>query len=1100
MKRLTLNFLLVVCAPLVSIAADDSEAPGFNESTFAGLEMRSIGPAMMSGRIADIAIDPNDPSTWYVGVGSGGVWKTDNGGTTWATIFDDQDSYSIGSITIDPNHADTIWVGTGENVSGRHVAYGSGVFRSRDGGTTWENMGLPASEHIGMIRVDPRDSNVVYVAAQGPLWSGGGERGLYKSTNGGQTWNKLLGDGLGNTENDDQYTGVSEVHLDPRNPDVVYAISWQRIRSVAALIDGGPGSGIHKSTDGGATWRELSEGLPKEDFGKVGFAISPQQPDVVYATIELAHKKGGFYRSENGGESWKKRNDYLSGGTGPHYYQEIFADPHTFDRIYQMDVRLHVTHDGGTTFVTMASETKHVDHHALAFHPTDADYLLVGNDGGVYESLDLGTTWRYMANMPISQFYKVAVDYDLPFYNVYGGTQDNSSLGGPHRTDNNVGIRNSDWYLTLGADGHQSAADPTNPNIIYANWQEGNLTRYDRATGESVYIRPQPAEDEIEERFNWDAPILISPHNPETLYFASYRVWRSDNRGDSWRTISSDLTRDEDRLQAPMMGRRWSVDSNWDVSAMSQYNTITSLSESPLVEGLIYAGTDDGLVQISEDSGATWREVDSLPGVPDRFFVNDIKADLHDADSVYVVVDDHKSGDYAPYILKSQNRGRTWRSISSNIPDRHLLWRVVQDHVNPELLFAATEFGVFFTVDSGGSWTKLSGGVPNIAFRDLAIQTRENDLVGATFGRSFYVLDDYSPLRDVTAEALSSGSILFPVRRTHWYVPKRPHSCTTPGCVDSQGDAYFVAPNPPFGAVFTYYLAEERKSSKARRGAIEKELAEANEDVNFPDWDSLDAEALEDEAAIVFVVADEDGTVIRQIEAPAGAGFQRVNWDLRFPAVDPWVPEDERNPNRSPVGVLAAPGTYRVSMHERIDGQLNDLNQQQSFEVVSIRAPTLPGGTQAQRIAFQAQVSEIRRAVGGTLKSLEETLAEIGAIKDTLQHSTANMSLYSDALSIERGIIGQRDRLSGNQTRGEFSVNRPVSINSRLSHAAYNPNTSAHAPTETQRNSLRIAQDIYAEISQELTRLVDVEYAALRRSLDDAGVPWTPGRGIVRPN
>jgi len=1100
MKRLTLYFLLAAGIPLVSFAADDDEAPGFNESTFSGLEMRSIGPAMMSGRIADIAIDPTDSSTWYVGVGSGGVWKTENGGTTWTTIFDDQDSYSIGSITIDPNQSSTIWVGTGENVSGRHVAFGSGVFRSRDGGTTWQNMGLTESEHIGMIRVDPRDSNVIYVAAQGPLWSGGGERGLYKSTDGGETWNKLLGDGLGNTVLDNQYTGVSEVHLDPRNPDVVYAISWQRIRSVAALMDGGPGSGIHKSTDGGATWRELTEGLPNEDLGKVGFAISPQQPDVVYATIELAHKKGGFYRSENGGESWEKRNDYLSGGTGPHYYQEIFADPHKFDRVYQMDVRLHVTHDGGENFVTMASETKHVDHHALAFHPTDPDYLLVGNDGGVYESLDLGKTWRYMANMPISQFYKVAVDYDVPFYNIYGGTQDNSSLGGPHRTDNNVGIRNSDWYLTLGADGHQSAADPTNPNIIYANWQEGNLTRYDRATGESVYIRPQPAADEVEERFNWDAPILISPHNPETLYFASYRVWRSDNRGDSWRTISNDLTRDEDRLQAPLMGRTWSVDSNWDVSAMSQYNTITSLSESPLVEGLIYAGTDDGLVQISEDGGANWREVDSLPGVPDRFFVNDIKADLHDADSVYVVVDDHKTGDFAPYILKSENRGRSWRSIASNIPDRHLLWRVVQDHVNPELLFAATEFGVFFTINGGGNWTKLSGGVPNIAFRDLAIQTRENDLVGATFGRSFYVLDDYSALRDISDETLSSGSTLFPVRRAHWYVPKRPHSCTTPGCVDSQGDAYFVSPNPPFGAVFTYYLAETRKSSQARRSESEKDSVLANEDVRFPDWDSLNAEALEDDAAIVFIVSDSAGNVVRQIEAPATAGFQRVNWDLRFPAIDPWVPENERNPNRRPVGVLAAPGTYSVSMHERIDGQINDLGQQQTFEVESIREPTLPGGTQAQRIAFQAQVSEMRRAVSGTLKSLDESLSAIAAIKDTLQQSTANMQLYADALAIEKGIIGQRDRLSGNQTKGEFAVNRPVPVNSRLSHAAYNPNTSAHGPTQTQQESLRIARDVYSEVSQELTRLIDVDYASLVRALDGAAVPWTPGRGIVQPN
>lgn len=1100
MKRAISFSLAVLVFSLTAIAQDEDSSPGFNEATFAGLEMRGIGPAMMSGRVADIVIKPGDPSTWYVGVGSGGIWKTENGGTTWTTIFDDQDSYSIGCITLDPANPDTIWVGTGENVSGRHVAYGSGVFRSRDGGTSWENMGLTDSEHIGMIRLDPRDSNVIYVAAQGPLWSGGGERGLFKSTDGGQSWNKILGDGLGNTEIDDQYTGVSEVHLDPRNPDVIYAVSWQKFRNVAVLMDGGPGSGIHKSTDGGATWRELTEGLPGEDMGKVGFAISPQKPDVVYATIELAHREGGFYRSENGGESWEKQNDYISGGTGPHYYQEIFADPHQFDRVYQMDVSLHVTHNGGKDFETMRSDTKHVDHHAMAFHPQDEDYLLVGNDGGVYESLDRGDSWRYMANMPISQFYKVAVDYDEPFYNVYGGTQDNSSLGGPHRTDNNVGIRNSDWYLTLGADGHQSAADPSNPNIIYANWQEGNLTRYDRATGESVYIRPQPAAGEPEERYNWDAPILISPHNPETLYFASFRVWRSDNRGDSWRTISGDLTRDQDRTKQPLMGRLWSPDSNWDLGAMSQYNTITSLSESPVVQGLVYAGTDDGLVHVSDDSGENWESIGNLPGVPDNYFVNDIKADLHDADTVYVVVDDHKSGDFSPYVLKSENRGRSWRSIASNLPDRHVLWRIVQDHVNPELLFLGTEFGVFFTVDGGGQWTKLSGGVPNIAFRDLAIQKRENDLVGATFGRSFYVLDDYSPLRNVTTDLLQNGSVLFPVRRAHWYIPKRPHSCATQGCVDSQGDAYFVSPNPPFGAVFTYYLAEERASLKDQRTESEKDLIETNEDVAFPDWDRLDAEALEDSPAIVFSVSDMDGNLIRHLEAPAKAGFQRVAWNLRYPVVDPWVPETERNENSSAAGVLVVPGTYQVSMYERNDGVLTDLNQNQSFEVVSIREPTLQGSSQQDRIAFSRRVDEMRRAVSGTRKSIDEVLEQLGAIKEMLKNSTANMDLYAQANLLEKKIVAERDHLSGNQTQGEFAVNRPVPVTARLSSAAYNPNTSAYGPTETQRESLEIAQSEYGEIGVELTQLIDRDYETLLNALDAAGVPWTPGRGVLTPN
>ena len=1099
MKR-PLSFALLFLS-LGSMAQEAPPEPGFNESTFSGLEMREIGPAMMSGRISDIVIHPDDPSTWYVAVGSGGIWKTENGGTTWSTIFDEEDSYSIGCITLDPNNPDTIWVGTGENVSGRHVAYGSGVYRSRDSGQNWENMGLPDSEHIGMIRVDPRDSNVIYVASQGPLWSAGGDRGLYKSTDGGASWRKILGDGLGDTDIDDDYTGVSEIHLDPRNPDVVYAVSWQKYRNVAVLMDGGPGSGIHKSEDGGETWRELTEGLPAEDMGKVGLAISPQDPDIVYATVELAHRKGGFFRSENGGESWEKMNDYISGGTGPHYYQEIFADPHHFDTVYQMDVRLHVTRNGGKDFETMDAETKHVDHHAMAFHPDDPDYLLVGNDGGVYESLDHGKTWRYMANMPITQFYKVTADNDEPFYNVYGGAQDNSTIGGPHRTDNNVGIRNSDWNLILGADGHQPMADPTNPNIVYANWQEGNLTRYDRATGESVYIRPQPLQGEVEERYNWDAPILISPHDPETLYFASFRVWKSEDRGDSWETVSGDLTRSEDRLQQPLMGRRWSFDSNWDLSAMSKYNTITSLSESPVVEGLLYAGTDDGMVHVSENGGGSWQSVGTLPGVPASYFVNDIKADLHDPDTVFVVVDDHKSGDFSPYVLKSENRGRSWRSIASNLPDRHVLWRIVQDHVNPDLLFLGTEFGVFFTANGGGQWTKLSGGVPNIAFRDLVIQQRENDLVGATFGRSFYVLDDYSPLRYVDEEMLRSGSILFPVRKTYWYLPRRPHSCSSPGCVDSQGDAYYVAPNPPFGAVFTYYLAEERQSLADQRRAGEKDAVGDNEDVDFPSWDRIAEEEREDAPAIVFTVSDSNGNVVRHIEAEAKAGFNRAAWDLRYPVVDPWVPESERGGGfGNPAGVLVAPGTYRVTMQERIDGELNDLGQQQSFEVVSVREPTLQGSSQQERVAFSQQVDEMRRAVNGTLSAIDEIQAELGAIMESLENSTANLALYSRANRISQQLSVARDRLAGNQTQGRFSVDRSTPVTARLGHAAYNPNTTAYGPTETQQSSLAIARDVYAQVTDTLTQLVDVEYEALKDAIEEAGVPWTPGRGVLRPN
>lgn len=1093
---------LAACAALIhvpALAADEDEdedvEPGFNEATFKGLEFRSIGPSFMAGRISDIAIDPSDRSTWYVAVGSGGVWKTTNRGTTWTPIFDDEDSYSIGCITLDPNNPNTVWVGTGENVSGRHVAYGSGIYRSRDGGQNWENMGLENSEHIGMIRIDPRDSNTIYVAAQGPLWSGGGDRGLYKSTDGGETWRKILGDGVGNTDDDDQYTGVSEIHMDPRNPDLLYAVTWQRLRNVAVLIDGGPGTGIHKSTDGGETWRQLTEGLPEENMGKIGIAISPIDPDVLYATIELANRTGGFWRSADGGESWEKRNEYLSSGTGPHYYQELFASPHQFDRVYQADVHLHVTNDGGETFTKLQHDTKHVDHHAMAFDPDDDDYLIVGNDGGLYESFDLGKSWRFVNNMPVTQYYKVAVDYDEPFYNVYGGTQDNNSQGGPSRTDNNVGIRSSDWFVTLFGDGHQSAVDPDNPDIVYAQWQQGNLTRYDRKTGESVYIRPQSAKGEPPDRYNWDAPILISPHDSKTLFHGTQRVWRSDDHGDTWRAISGDLTRNERRTRQAVMGRTWSFDSPWDLYAMSMFNTITSLSESPVVEGLIYAGTDDGIIQVTEDGGTTWRRIDKLPGVPGRFFVNDIKADLFHPDTVYVVVDDHKSGDFAPYVLKSENRGRSWRSIAGNLPDRHVLWRIVQDHEQPGLLFLGSEFGVFFTVNGGGAWTKLKGGSPNIAFRDLVIQTRENDLVGATFGRSFYILDDYSPLRAVSQDMLENDSVLFSVRKAHWYVPKRPLGCEEPGCTGSQGDAYFVAPNPDFGATFTYYLPKALQTSADARREDEKELEKDNQNVSFPSWDAILKEKREDAPAIVLTVTDENDNVVRIIGGPVEAGFHRVAWDLRFPPLDAWVPEEERQDDEG-AGVLVVPGRFSVTLHKRIDGVLTQLGQDQAFDVVSIREPTLPGSTQEQRLAYENQLDELIRATDGTTNAIDEIASQIDAIKEVLLRSTADGSLYDIANAIKQRGAMQRDRLTDNETRAIYKEFDEMPVTRRLWHARYAARQNAYGPTPEQRESLQIARDLYNDVKGELSNLYDVEYAALKEALDAAGVPWSPGRGV----
>ncbi|NNK88018.1 MAG: glycosyl hydrolase, partial [Flavobacteriaceae bacterium] len=469
-------------------------AQKMDDKTFSGLEFRNIGPAMTSGRIADIAIHPENENVWYVAVGSGGVWKTMNSGTTWKPIFDSQSTYSIGCLTIDPNNPHTIWVGTGENVGGRHVAFGEGIFVSHDDGKSWKNMGLKDSEHLSNIIVHPGNPDVIWVASQGPLWSKGGQRGIYKSTDGGKSWVRTLGD--------NEWVGATDIVIDPMNPDVLYAATWQRQRTVAAYLGGGPGSGIHKSVDGGETWTELTNGIPKSNLGKIGLAISPFNNDIIYAAIELDRTEGGLYMSTNRGASWNKQSDMVSGGTGPHYYQELYASPHQEGRLYLMNNYVLISDDHGKTYQRMNERNKHVDSHAMAFKSSDPNYVLFGTDGGLYESFDLTKSWKYFRNLPITQYYKVAVDDAVPFYHVYGGTQDNGSHGGPSQTMSSSGIRNDDWWKTLGADGHQSATEPGNPDITYGEFQQGVLWRVDQTTRETVFIQPQPGEGDPYERYN----------------------------------------------------------------------------------------------------------------------------------------------------------------------------------------------------------------------------------------------------------------------------------------------------------------------------------------------------------------------------------------------------------------------------------------------------------------------------------------------------------------------------------------------------------------------------------------------------------------------
>jgi len=727
-------------------------------------KFRSIGPAMISGRIVDLAVNPDNTAEYYVAAASGGVFKTINSGITFTPVFDGQKSYSIGCVSIDPNNHNIVWVGTGENNSQRSVSWGDGVYRSLDGGASWKNMGLNKSEHIGKILIDPQNSNVIWVAAQGPLWASGGDRGLYKSVDGGTTWDKVL--------EISENTGVSDIAFDPENTDIVYATSYQRRRHVYTLIDGGPESTIYKTEDGGKSFRKIEKGLPKVEKGRIGIAVSPANANYVYAIVEAAEGKGGFFRSTNKGESWKKMNSYLAGS--PQYYQEIIADPIDKNCVYSMDTYGRYTLDGGESFTKFSYKSKHVDEHALWIDPKNTNHLLDGCDGGLYESFDKGKTWDYKANLPLSQFYRVSVDNDLPFYNVYGGTQDNNSVGGPSRTLNAHGIRNSDWFITQGGDGFKSQIDPTDPNTVYAQYQYGGLARYNKRTGLGLDIKPSSPDGKINYRWNWDAPLIISTFNPKRLYFAANKLFRSDDRGDNWKIVSPDLTRKINRNELKIMGKIQSPEAVAKNASTSYYGNIVALDESPKKEGLLYVGTDDGLIQVSENGGDTWNKYSKFSGVPETTYVSCIKASLHDENVVFVSFENHKRADFKPYILMSTDKGKTWKSIASNLPEDAVVWSIAQDHVNPDLLFVGTEYGLYLSFDSGNHWIKFNSGMPNMAIRDIDIQERENDIAVATYGRGFYILDDYSALRDIKPTLEEKKDIIFPIRTGLMYVPSHP--------------------------------------------------------------------------------------------------------------------------------------------------------------------------------------------------------------------------------------------------------------------------------------------------------------------------------------
>ncbi len=1072
----TLCFLLILNS-VISPQEDKEKKDSSLAEMVGGLKWRSIGPALTSGRIADFAFNPFNHNEYYVGVASGNIWKTTNSGITFDPVFDNYGAYSIGCLAIDPNNPYVVWAGTGENNHQRALGYGDGVYKSIDGGKTWKNMGLKESRQIGEIIINPKNSNIVFVAAEGSVWGPGGDRGLYKTVDGGKNWKKVL--------EISENTGVNNIAVDPRDPKIMYATSEQRRRHIFTKIGGGPETSVYKSVDEGETWDKIITGLPTVDMGGTDIAVSPANPDVLYIVIEAAEKKGGFFRSTNRGASWEKMSDYTAQGQ---YFNEIYCDPKNVDKVFVMDVVSRYTLDAGKTWKTVSTTGRHVDDHAMWIDPDYPDHYFIGGDGGVYETFDNGINFDFKENIPVTQFYRVFVDNSEPFYYVYGGTQDNSSMGGPSATLSSDGIVNSDWFITNGGDGFWSAVDPENPNIVYAESQYGGMVRYDRASGEAVDIRPEPGKGELTFKWNWDTPLMISPHNNKRIYCAANFIFKSEDRGDSWTRISDDLTAGLDRNTWKVMDKYWSVDAVSKNKSTSLFGTIVSLTESPVKENLLYAGTDDGLIQVSEDA-KTWNKISDFSDVPENTYVSDICASKFDENVVFASFNNNQRDDFKPYLLKSDDKGKSWESISGNLPANGCVHSIEQDFVNPDLLFAGTEFGIFFTTDGGKMWTQLKSGIPTIPVRDIAIQKRENDLVVATFGRGFYILDNYSPLRDFTEDLFKKESHIFPVTDAMMYVPKY--------AAYGQGSSYFKSPNPEFGAVITYYLKDVPKTIQQTRKEKEKELFKNGDKIPQPSDEELRAEREEIAPYLVCTIRDEAGNVIRKLTKSASKGVERLTWDLRYSGKSP-ISKDKFNPTgemNSSTPVL--PGKYKASLTLVTRDGAKELPGEVVFNTYVLNNSTLPIAERSELVQFQKQANELLRTINGTQRFLGEMALKVENIRQAIlatPDAPPELLVKADGVASQLKEINLLFERDSERPSTEENPPSPVTFNERLGVIAWTHWRSSSAITQNERTAYKVLVEEFPPVLDRVKRINNIDIKDLEAALEKYNAPWTPGR------
>jgi photosystem II stability/assembly factor-like uncharacterized protein len=1048
-----LGFALTALAPLAPVPAAAASA-AVEPDPLKGLEFRNIGPAIMGGRIDDFAVVETNPSVFYVGTASGGIFKTTNRGTTFEPVFDDQLVSTIGDLTLAPSDPQILYVGTGEPNNRQSSSWGNGVYKTLDGGKTWQHIGLADTHHVGRVLVHPRHPDVVYVAALGRLWGPSRERGLYKTTDGGRTWT--------NTKFVDEDTGFVDVAMDSESPETLYAASYQRRRTPFGFSGGGPGSGLWKTIDGGASWTRLAKGLPEGEMGRIGLAVYPRDPRIVYALVEHA-KEGGVYRSEDRGESWTKVS---STNPRPSYYSKIRVDPNNDQRVWVLGASMYFSEDGGKTFKTDLVDKIHGDYHAMWIDPASSDHMLVGSDGGIHLSWDRGRTWDFVNTIPLAQFYEVAVDLRKP-YHVYGGLQDNGSWSAPSRTLTRQGIANDEWVRVGGGDGFYTVPDPSDPDIVYVESQDGNLARLHRRSGERRVIRPEPPEGE-RYRFNWNSPILVSTHDPMTVYYGGNRVFGSRDRGDTWTLVSPDLTSTDNaqRDRMTIFGKP-AKDLLSRNDGVRHFGTLTTLAESPLKAGILWAGTDDGNLQVSRDGGTTWTNVAArVPGVPKGTYVSRVEPSRTGEGAAYVSFDGHRANDFAVYLYFTADFGQTWKPVSGNLPSGGTV-SVVREHTkNPDVLFVGTERALWVSWDRGGSWTTVRGkNLPTVPVDDLLVHPREGDLVLATHGRGVYVLDDATPLVELPA-ARGGDLHLFPVRpATQWRLEN--HKGDT-------GHKVFLAPNPPDGALLTYWLGST---------AGEK-VAEKTAKPGGSGTDTSGRPAAKPEATIT--VTDASGAPVRELKGPAEAGLNRTNWDLRLEA--PVKPEEgaERSFMGPPRGPWVMPGTYTVKVA---------FGGKEAIQTVVVEDDPRITASEADRKAWHDALLEAGRtwakadAADKAAKSLKKQLEELKASfekkKDTPEAVTKGVQALLDKLE----PLAKRMTLDTPMGfAGAPLADDPEPLLPRARSLGFGLSGFVAPPTEQQRAVMaRTARDV-DEVTAALRAIQQTDVPALNKLIYESGI------------